>query len=542
MAVDTNIVTALHGRRVGLNRYGELVVDGKIVTRYSADSSGNITGLVGANDAVLPINPAPGTVVVFGDSLTSECNVLGTPTAATRSGNVVTMTLASHGFGTGSFVRIYGMTNNTDYNTSGQVAVTRVDANNFSYASTGADGTATIDSTYARVMYEGYWGNSGYWVFANGLMNGALRLVENLGQSSETTAMMVARLSAVVNFPSQEIWVLAGANDVVGSTTVATTIANLKAMYQAFRGQGRIVRALTIFPLGSGHAQFATATPKIQQINEWIRQYCRKTNGMILVDTYAALVDPASATGAPLANALRADNVHLQTYGAYLVGQAVKNSFNGQLPNPAGILTSCQVDNYAANASNPNIWVGAPWVNSGGSISDVVSGTAGTGFNVASSGNAGRVAVASVPARSDGYGYDQQVVFISAAAADSVTIQQQNSATLPGRVVAGEQYLLRFAWAISNVSGSGLSYIRCQIQCTVDGVTVALGSGMHPVAFGANNVNTDMSIVVETPPLVIPPFSSMTSFTVAWIGVFASSGTAITIKVGRVSLVRVNNS
>ena len=502
---------------------------------YTSDTSGNIAGLAGAG-ATIPLNAAPGTVLLLGDSITSECNNLGTPTAATRTSNVVTMTLASHGLGTNSIISVYGI---AGFNAT-QVALTRVDANTFTYPCVGADGAATIDSTYARVMYEAYYGNNSFFVYCNGLLGGGLKLVKNFGQSSETTAMMAARVSDLASYAAQECWVLGGANDVVGSTTVATTIASLKSIYAQLRGQGRVVRAITILPLGSGHASFSTATPKIQQINEWIRQYCRKTPGMVLVDGYASLVN--TANGAAASNVLRADNVHLQTYGAYLLGQAIKHSYHGQVVASGGILTSCAVDDYATNASNPNIWQGAPWVATGGTISDVVSGVAGTGFNVSSSGNAGRVAVASAPSRADGYGFNQRVVFTPAAANDTVTIQQQSTAALAARVAVGEQYILRCALKTTNVSGSNLSYIRTRIQGTFDGTTVALGAIFQPTAFGTNNVATDMDLVLESAPMVIPPFTSCTSISVEFIMVFTAAGTAITLDVGRVSLVRVNNS
>lgn len=101
---------------------------------------------------------------------------------------------------------------------------------------------------------------------------------------------------------------------------------------------------------------------------------------------------------------------------------------------------------------------------------------------------------------------------------------------------------MRCSLKLTNVAGSNLSYVRTRIQGTFDGTTVALGSILAATAFGSNNVATDMDLVLESAPMVLPTFAACTSLSVEFIAVFTASGTAITIDVGRVSLVRVNET
>jgi len=67
------LVTTLYGRRMGFNPDNDLVVDGEVVATQARDSSGNITGLAGANSSLIRLNGfAPATYIPLGDSRVAQ--------------------------------------------------------------------------------------------------------------------------------------------------------------------------------------------------------------------------------------------------------------------------------------------------------------------------------------------------------------------------------------------------------------------------------------------------------------------------------------
>jgi hypothetical protein len=476
-------------------------------------------------------------ISVLGDSLITYNNYFIVPDSVVRTSGVAVVTYAAvHGFSEQSKIRVFGVSSDPSFN-SGETRITRISATQFSYSSPGVDGAAVVSATYTRILSINNVSNNSIFLYASGYLGGALKLVANLGQSSETTAQILLRVNDVVLSGCDECWVLAGTNDPGNGLSPSQTKNNLKTIYDTLRANGIFVRALTIPPLGAGNANLAAYMPHYQQVNHWIRQYVKTYSGVALADVFSALTDPATATGCAKVNSLLSDNTHWNTYGAILAGAKIAASYSGQI-TPIDILTKSQSDSYATNVANPNIWLGAPWIGTGGSVADVVTGVAGTGFRVTSAGNAARVAVASCPARSDGFGFDQRVVFTPAAAGDVFNVTQ--NAALTARVVASREYVLRANLNVTGVVGSSLSYLRAVTTGTFGGVLQDLGSAMKLVASGANSVNSDIvNLTIESPAFVIPP-GLCTGFDVTFMGGFAGVGTAVTFNVGRVSLDRVD--
>ena len=79
--------------------------------------------------------------VIMGDSMTAGASSNGSITSLTRANNIVTLTLTTHGRGTGELCTIYN-TLDPSYSVN-NVAVTRVDANTLTYPAPGPDGTTT---------------------------------------------------------------------------------------------------------------------------------------------------------------------------------------------------------------------------------------------------------------------------------------------------------------------------------------------------------------------------------------------------------------
>ena len=174
--------------------------------------------------------------------------------------------------------------------------------------------------------------------------------------------------------------------------------------------------------------------------NQWLRDYAA-ANGVVLLDPFGAIADPANANGDPLAVAVQSDGIHPAQLGAYPVGVAIQRYFN-QFPLPDFARPTSRGDVYDAT-SNPR----------GNLITNgLMSGTGGTNTGTGASGSVAdnwlnRVlsgtltAVGSLVARTDpeAAGWWQQVV-LSATTAASYRLSPDAaiSGQVAGDIVIGE--------------------------------------------------------------------------------------------------------
>jgi lysophospholipase L1-like esterase len=459
---------------------------------------------------------------------------------------VATVTGTAHTISTNSKIAAFNFTGvgtSADYSfDTTDAAATWLSSTSFSYPSAGADIAAfTPNATYARVIQKSGASNVSTFLYANSYLKGALKLIDNLGHASETTVDMVspARLAALRDSTAAIKRVLAGSNDAVGSIPVALTTSNLARIYAEVLNSGAVLEVSTLYPLGSGHAQFATGTPKIIQINEWIRQYARSTPGVVFVDAFSVMVDTAQTDGRAAAGMLQADNIHPAPKGARLVGRERGRILASVVPL-AQTLTTTAVNYRANDTGHPNIWLGTPWTNSGGTLSGGASGTVAGGLQVVL-GNVSTTATAvcSVISSPDGFGYMQQVVFTPGGASDTLTIQQASAATAAAFVTAGEVYAQHMRVITTGTAAANVAYVRVRNQVIAGGNTMQIGTPSNSSVSAVAGQHPDLDDVFDSPvPMVIPP-GSITSLTSEVIVGVSAAGTALTIQVGRHTIERV---
>lgn len=165
-------------------------------------------------------------------------------------------------------------------------------------------------------------------VWANVLLGRRrIEIVSNQGVGGETTKQMLDRIDAVIAADADWVFVLGGVNDIVGqSLPVSTPIANLQSIYQRLLSAGKRVVALSTLPVTTSHVAYTLQkNQRIARLNAWIKSFCAANAGMVYVDAFSAVVDPASAASAPLAG-YYADTTHPGTPAAYAIGKAVRNS------------------------------------------------------------------------------------------------------------------------------------------------------------------------------------------------------------------------
>lgn len=504
--------------------------------RGIANSTGRITFSVGGQS----VDDAVGGVktVVFGDSMLQAHQNFWYGTAQvlamSRSGGVVTVQINSHSMPTGRKIRVINATP-TDFN--GEFAITRIDANNFSYASAGSDGAA--DRTGVSVIDREWVSSKSVFAWGNGLLGGSLKLTKNLGVGGNTTAQMLARVSDVLAQSPDVAIVLGGYND-VGTLTSAQTISNLQSIYAQLTNAGILVVACTMIPLSASGAKWSAANVEhVLAVNRAIRQAAFTYRRLRVADCFRKMVDKHNTTnrGAAVTNTIDTDFVHPSARGAFLIGRAIYDALYGVVPmaNWAGV--SCAAETAVAGQNNYNAIDNAPNATSGGTVSAPATGTAATGVTVERVSGSTGACVASVVTDTDGT-YLQRAS-ITPGGAEVWNTRSNSGGTILTRLTAGERRRLSLRLKLSGLtSGHTLTSCVCWFSMTVDGVNYYAYIGSATTTMP---VDGDCSLTLISEPFIIP---AGTMSNCSWMVQSTFSGTfatAINIDVGDVTLLQTTD-
>lgn len=502
---------------------------GTVTAEVTIESAPAIAPIVDANSNTQISGLYTGPIYIpLGDSITGNFWSSNLGATLSRTNNVTTVTLTGHPYATGQTMRVEQMTDDT-FNIVAQV--TKTGANTFTYPNPGPDAT----TSGGGIRNPRWKPDTGYVGWFQMKMGNRLSIPFNAGVGGNTTTQMLARFDTeVAAYSPNLVTIMGGINDLSGSTS-AQIIANLQLIYSKIRGLNAICAPLTILPLGSGHPNYSVANnQKILEINDAIRRECIKYPGMILVDAYAAVVDPLSATGQPKTGYLDSSAIHPAAIGAEAIASAMFTAISPYFPL-VNTLPSSASDNRGVVATNTNYWRSLPINSSGGTAGSGVTGTVATQFQVNKSGSS--TVVASVNARTvandgDAIGYNQRATFTAGAANDTVTITQNNSGWASGAnaPVIGNAYYLECSVQVTGVSGSNLSEFYAQATFVIDGVNVIAyvlqpSDTTYPV--------TDFKGVIFSAPFFLTG-SACSNVVISVIGKASAAGTAVNIDVGRV--------
>ena len=362
----------------------------------------------------------------------------------------------------------------------------------------------------------------GYFSWAQALIGAPWQLIYNGGVSGNTTTQMLARQSDALALYRPGWWfVQGGINDIIAGASVPAVVANLQSIIARFVLSGARVVFLSLAP----NAQAAGYSLKVQQINQAMREWCMRTSGnAIYIDTYSALVNPTSTTGA-FASGMSDDNLHLSAKGARAAGQAIANALSPILPMrnflPSSAAESYGVDNGSKQLlDNPLMASGASAPTGTGA-----SGTLPTSW-LGSVGGSVSSAVYSQVARADGIGQDCQIAVTGAASGASVNIRQSS---LAGRAAIGDTL-----YTCGEISISGATDVRgvnIGAAVTIDGVTQQIN--VLEISGSTNYDSTAFTIRARSNDLLLSG-ASITSILYNMTVTFGTSGSgAATIKLGR---------
>lgn len=362
----------------------------------------------------------------------------------------------------------------------------------------------------------------GYFSWAQALMGAPFQLIYNGGVSGNTTTQMLARQSDALSLYRPGWWFVQGCiNDFIAGASVESVVANQKTLVQRFVLSGSRVVFLSTAP----NAQAAGYSLKVQQANQAMREWSMRTaGGVIYVDTYSALVNPTSTTGA-FASGMSDDNLHLSAKGARAAGQAIANALSGLLPMrnflPSSAAESYGVDNGSKQLlDNPLMETGA-----GAPTGTGASGVLPTSWLGSVSGTVSSAVYSLVP-RADGIGQNAKIVVSGAGSGASVNIRQTS---LLGRASIGDT--LYTCGEITLSSATDVRGVNIGASVTIDGVTHQIN--VLEISGSANYDSTGFTIRPRSNDLLLVG-STITAITYNITMTFGPSGAgAATIEAGR---------
>ena len=514
------------------------------LAKYSLDTSGNVTGLVGPGGVVsaLPASTA-GVVdlVVIGDSMTANAGGNSTITSATRTNNVVTLAITGHVTGDGELGNIYNMLD-TSYNANG-VVMTKVDANTLTYPSVGVNGSTTNLGASKTMQFQrlNYQNDNAYLFWLQGKSGGAFRLRFNGGRNGQDSADMLARYNAevvVANASAQMVIIMTGYNDFVGAGFTADQVyANVTAMVR--QTPGKLVVVVSAPPLSSSNGSATTAMKKeVMRYNRIIKAFCNSTVNVRYADAFKYTVDPTSTTGAAASGMIGTDNIHYSPKGQERVAQAIWDAVQYAVPRPSRLVCSA-LDTITNDAAGKNIFGTMTFTASGGALagSPIATGTVCAGLAVTNTSSGAGASACSMVARADGIGNDLTVVFSPAVVGDSFTIS--TTGYLTTGVVVGEKVQLVCEVSLTGMAASASnSFLKSiEVYSQFNGSSSSGWTAKPQGTSATTYPNADMTLTIVSPEFTIPIGTTGIGLQMVFTSAVATG--SLTVKVGRLSFDRL---
>ena len=473
--------------------------------------------------------------IQFGDSILGNGgNPLVPAITATIGALTATVTIAGHGQWPGAWVLLRGAAQE-EFNGWFQVsAYTSSSIFEITLTSPATVTTATAAAASGlRMMTQSRWNDRNVVEVANQLAGNRLRFIANAGLNAQTSAEILARTAAdVLNNPMGApalCFVCAGVNDALNGTAIATTQANLEAIYTTLRGGGVEPVAMTLPPISTAATGYSTTVRAFYlQLNAWIREYA-SAQGMKLVDLYGAWVDPTDANGNWATNYATSDGIHPSPLA---VQRLAKLYLKAQIESWAPPVTPravAVVDTYAVTADSRQMNHYPLLGGSGGSGAATVA----TGYIVAVTGTG--ATTNTVPSRADGFGSNQRMVVTSAANNDSATLRFTAAlgTTYGGQLAVGDR--VRLQAVVSLTSITALSRFDLWLEFVSNGVTYFIYGQTNSA--GTNWADDMADMVIETPEFTVPPLG-ITAINMQMRVQFSGAGGA-TVDTGRIWLGKV---
>lgn len=176
------------------------------------------------------------------------------------------------------------------------------------------------------------WRNDGYATWLRILSNQRVNLpVEhNYGVSGDRLDQILTRLDNVINREPQYCIVEGGTNDITQGRTFLEMTRSWLEIVKRLQDEG-ITPVITPIP-PRGDSQTSTQILQQLRFNNFIAEHTYANRGFLFANWNKYLLDQTSATNAPLAGMMRADNIHPGISGGFWMGYALNEVLSTVLP------------------------------------------------------------------------------------------------------------------------------------------------------------------------------------------------------------------
>lgn len=494
---STTILTSLHGREVGLNDRGDLVVNGKLIAYKSADQNS--------------------IAVLAGDSITAGSNQVPSVTSVTVFDQTVTVNCTNHGFAVGNTGYLGG---STDYSAWTPFTVaSRISADAFTFVRP-AGFPATVPGSSMIACVDARYTDRNFIMLAAAQLDQPFSKIVNRAVSGQRSGDIIQRFATdVLSLNPVLIYLSVGTNDCLTGVAEATIKANILSMVVAALDTGAKLILGTIPPIGPSATGYTDAiNEKVLRLNRWIRELGDCYINLRIQDNFARLVNISDSD---YLSGYSSDDVHPNGLGGRDMSDESLRILGGWFPRGTK-RASTLLDKLSSDSGSLNrqLFANPTLSGTGGTLQNSCTGTLASNLLLTETGSGSAVATAGID-REDRRGYDQGIVFTAVAANDTFDLLGDSFETsvTPGAVIqlCGDLY----CWNMSS-----LAYVLMWLDIIIDGVTYSCDALYS--SGGSYTLPREFSGYFKSPRFVIPAnASSITTVRPRWKWVFNAAGGGI---------------
>ncbi|NVZ88168.1 MULTISPECIES: SGNH/GDSL hydrolase family protein [Pseudomonas] len=319
-------------------------------------------------------------------------------------------------------------------------------------------------------------GNVGFadWAVSETGGLAAFPLTLNKGIDGNTTSQMVARLQAdvIANSNAFDVMVHFGTgNDRLNGMSLEQTIRNLEYLYAALIKRGKVVIAIAETPvIGANVGLPIQQTANHFAVHNWYLNVAPSL-GVIVVNPWDEMVDPASGTSYWPKEGMTGDGLHPTPMGARIIGRKVGEALKRLFTFPA-ILPTSSVLYDAAAVPGGSLIPNALLTGTNGTLGagSNATGQLATSCTLQGTNLNGLAVTASKEAADIGEKQVLRITGMPSAATPTLTLEQSVDVS---KVAVGQRLRAIAGWEFSSVNTSVLQVALQVVAVSASGTTIA---------------------------------------------------------------------
>lgn len=319
-------------------------------------------------------------------------------------------------------------------------------------------------------------GNVGFadWAVSETGGLAAFPLTLNKGVDGNTTSQMVARLQAdvIANSNAFDVMVHFGTgNDRLNGMSLEQTIRNLEYLYAALIKRGKVVIAIAETPvIGANVGLPIQQTANHFAVHNWYLNVAPSL-GVIVVNPWDEMVDPASGTSYWPKEGMTGDGLHPTPMGARIIGRKVGEALKRLFTFPA-ILPTSSVLYDAAAVPGGSLIPNALLTGTNGTLGagSNATGQLATSCTLQGTNLNGLAVTASKEAADVGEKQVLRITGMPSAANPTLTLEQSVDVS---KVAVGQRLRAIAGWEFASVNTSVLQVALQVVAVSASGTTIA---------------------------------------------------------------------